>query len=131
MANQAPEPAPADEEAQPDYLPLAALKAKCTAAWIAHPVKIGTAPFKAGAWDYFCPCEDPSDVPGGTPPDPYDGKVKSIFLSDDQKPLSRKGGVVTITGYLVGRPGATADFRAQVTPGRPDSGLTCWLSTTG
>ena len=117
MANQAPEPAPADEAAQPDHLPLAALKAKCTEAWIAHPVKIGTAPFEAGAWDYFCPCEDPSDVPGGTPPDPYDGKVKSIFLSDDQKALSRKGGVVTITGYLIGRIGTTANFRAQVHPG--------------
>ena len=55
MANQAPEPAPADEAAQPDHLTLAALKAKCTAAWIAHPVKIGTAPFKAGAWEYFYP----------------------------------------------------------------------------
>ena len=117
MANQAPEPAPADEAAQPDHLTLAALKAKCTAAWIAHPVKIGTAPFKAGAWEYFYPCEDPPDSPGGTPPDPYDGKVKSIFLSDDQKPLSRKGGVVTITGYLIGRPGAIANFRAQVHPG--------------
>ena len=69
MANQAPEPAPADEAAQPDHLPLAALKAKCTEAWIAHPVKIGTAPFKAAAWECFCPCEDPPDSPGGTPPD--------------------------------------------------------------
>ena len=80
-------------------------------------MKIGTAPFKAGAWDCFHPCDDPPDSPGGTPPDPCDGKVESIFLSDDQKPLSRKGGVITITGHLVGRPGAVANFRAQVQPG--------------
>ena len=68
------------------------LKHRCAAAWRAYPVKVGTRPFKAEAWKYFYPCEDFSDVDDGVVLDPYDGKVKSIFLDDDQKPLSRKGG---------------------------------------
>ena len=70
---------------------MAELKAKCTAAWKAWPTKVGTQPFKAEQWEYFYPCEDPSEF-NGKMPDPYDGTVKCIFLGNNQEPLSRKGG---------------------------------------
>ena len=48
--------------------------------------------------------------------DPYDGKVKSIFLDDDQEPLSRKGGVATLTNHLIGKPSGLGNFRAKLHP---------------
>ena len=35
--------------------------------------------------------------------DPYDGHVKSIFLPDDQQPLSRTGGVQKLENSLIGK----------------------------
>jgi len=79
-------------------------------------VRVGTRPFKADQWKYFYPCEDFSDVDDGVVLDPYDGKVKCIFLDDDQEPLSRKGGVATLTNHLIGKPSGLGNFRAKLHP---------------
>ena len=84
--------APSPEDPAPDHPALDVLKARCAAAWRDWPVKIGTRPFKAKQWAYFYPCEDVSDLDDGAVLEPYDGQVKTIFLDDNQMPLSRKGG---------------------------------------
>jgi len=101
--------APGDGEAQPDPPSLAALKEKCISAWIAHPTKVGSTPYKADVWAYFYPVEEPASYAPGEVPLPYDGKVKSIFLGDEQTPLSRKAGAATVVGYLIGRVDAVAN----------------------
>ena len=81
-----------DEDPHP---PLDELKRMCTAAWAKFPFKTDTNPFKAKAWQYFYPCDDVI-VKEGEVRLPYDGYVKSIFLPDDQKRISRKCGVHVI-----------------------------------
>ena len=97
---------------------MAELKAKCTEAWKAWPIKVGTQPFKAEQWEYFYPCEDPSKFNNKTP-DLYDGTVKFIFLGNNQEPLSRKGGVNTITNHLIGKSGPLSSWKPKIGPNAP------------
>ena len=80
------------EEQASAHAPLDVLKARCAAAWRDWPVRVGTRPFRAKQWQYFYPVEDASEIDDGVVLEPYDGQVKTIFLDDDQQPLSRKGG---------------------------------------
>ena len=41
-----------DPAEEPDHPPFDELKARCAAAWAKFPVKVGTRPFKAEAWEY-------------------------------------------------------------------------------
>ena len=59
-----------DLEEEADHPPLEELKARCDHAWNSFPFKVGTQPFKAEVWNYFCPCEDLGSVED----------VKCIFL---------------------------------------------------
>ena len=51
--------------------------------------------------------------------DPYDRQVKSIFFGEDQSPLTPKGGVVTITEFLIGKPGTLQNFKPKLGPNVP------------
>ena len=104
--------------AEPDRPSLAELKKKCTTAWKAWPTRVATQPFKADQWQYFYPCEDPSEF-GNTIPLPYEGMVKCIFLGDNQEPLSRKGGVTTITNHLIGKSGGLSSWKPKIGPNAP------------
>ena len=107
---------PAEE---PDHPPCDELKARCAAAWAKFPVKVGTRPFKAKAWEYFYPCEDLSSLEEGDVLEPYAGHVKSIFLPDDQAPLSRKGGIQALTNLLIGKPSTLGNFKPKISPKVP------------
>ena len=89
-SNAAATPQPADGT---DHPSLKDLKSMCHRAWMGWPVKVRTQPFKADVWSYFYPCEDTAQFAIGEVPSPYAGSVKSIFLDDNQKPLSRQGGL--------------------------------------
>ena len=113
------EEALADPTEEPDHPPLDQLKASCAAAWAKFPVKVGTRPFKAEPWEYFYPCDDLSSVEEGVVLHPYDGHVKSIFLPDDQTPLSRNSGVQSLTNALIGKPNTLGHFKPKIGPNTP------------
>ena len=46
--------------------------------------------------------------------DPYDGHVKSIFLPDDQQPLSRMGGVQKLENSLIGRVNTLGSYKPKI-----------------
>ena len=100
-----------DEEPHP---PLDEMKAKCVLAWAKCPIKPGTRPFKSKLWQYFYPCEDFSSVEEGDTLDPYDGYVKSIFLPDDQPPLSRMGGVQKLENSLIGKVNTLGSYKPKI-----------------
>ena len=65
-------------------------------------------------WQYFYPCKDLSSVEEGDIVDLYDGQVKSIFLPDDQQPLSRKGGVQKLANFLIGKVNTMGTYNPKI-----------------
>ena len=108
-----------DPEEEPDHPPFDDLKARCARAWNSFPFKVGTQPFKAEVWNYFYPCEDLRSVEDGIVLAPYDGQVKCIFFGDDQAPTTRKGGVVTLTNFLIGKAGTLRGLKPKLGPNAP------------
>ena len=45
---------------------------------------------------------------------PYDGQVKSIFLPDDQEPLSQKGGVQKLENLLTGKVDTMGSYNPKI-----------------
>jgi len=108
-----------DPEEEPDHPPFDDLKASCARAWTSFPFKVGTQPFKSEVWNYFYPCEDLRSVEDGIVLAPYDGQVKCIFFGDDQAPTTRKGGVVTLTNFLIGKAGTLRGLKPKLGPNAP------------
>ena len=46
--------------------------------------------------------------------DPYDGQVKSMFLPDDQEPLSWKGGVQELESFLIGKVNTIGSYNPEI-----------------
>ena len=51
--------------------------------------------------------------------EPYDGQVKCIFFGEDQTPITRKGGVVPLTNFLIGKPGTLRGLKPKLGPNAP------------
>ena len=108
-----------DPEDEADHPPLEELKARCARAWNSFPFKVGTQPFKAEVWNYLYPCEDLRSVEDGMVLEPYDGQVKCIFFGEDQPPITRKDGVVTLTNFLIGKPDTLRGLKPKLRPNTP------------
>ena len=52
-------------------------------------------------------------------PDPYDDTIKCIFPGNNQEPLSRKGGVNTVTNHLIGKSGPLSNWKPKIGPNAP------------
>ena len=50
---------------------------------------------------------------------PYDRQVKCIFFGEDQPPITRKDGVVTLTNFLIGKPDTLRGLKPKLGPNAP------------
>ena len=51
--------------------------------------------------------------------EPYDGQVKCIFFGEDQPPITHKGGIVTLSNFLIGKAGTLRGLKPKRGPNSP------------